>query len=200
MRAQLMVMSLLLCATPAAAQERTRAPDDSPVVRAGRGNIGMFFRFGGLATMGAESPSEDVAGFVFNQVGIKFALSERWMLPLHFGVGLNINDPSGTSGTNVDWGMMLGAAFEYHFRIWRRISPYVGAGLGLEFNDPRGGDNLRFAATMGPQMGIEFYWADHASLAAFYEFRLRILNQHDSYTQVSFQTAAGGGLTLTFYF
>jgi hypothetical protein len=160
----------------------------------------MFFSFGGLANMDAGSPSLDVAGFIFNQVGVKFALTQRWMLPVSFGLGLNVYEPDGPADRNVDWGMMLGVGFEYHFRIWRRISPFVGAGIGFEFNDPRDRDNLRFGASLGPRMGIEFYWADRASLSAHYEFRLQVVHMQESFTRVSLLTAAGGGLTLTFYF
>ncbi len=195
-----LVLTLLVAAPGVAAAQEQHVRDESPVVRAARGDVGMFFKFAGLATMGADNPAPDVAGFIYHQVGVKFALSRRWMLPVFFGVGVNVHSPEGPAGKDVDWGMMLGTGFEYHFRIWRRISPFFGATVAFEFNDPRGSGNFRFATGLGPQLGIEFFWADRSSLTAFYEMQLRIVRLEDAYTDVSLRTAAGGGLILTFYF
>jgi hypothetical protein len=200
MRVHALVLCSLLAAAPAGAQEHS-VRDDSPVVRASRGDIGMFFKFAGLATLGVDNPAPDVAGFIYHQVGLKFALTRRWMLPVFFGVGVNVHSgDNATLGKDVDWGLMLGTGFEYHFRIWRRISPFVGATIGFEFNDPRGSGNFRFATALGPQLGVEFFWADRSSLTAYYEMQLRVVRLQDAYTDVSLRTAAGGGLILTFYF
>ena len=202
MRSHLLIVALLLCTAAPVAADELQAPDSSPVVRAARGDIGMFFRFGGLANMTAAgaSTTQVTQNFFFSDAGVKFALTDRWMLPVYFGVGLNV-DATDNAGTNANWGMRLGGGFEYHFRIWRRISPFVGALLGFEFNKPSGDHQLRFATSMGPQLGIEFFWADRASLAAYYQFTMSIVrSEAAATTSVSFLTAAGGGLMLAFYF
>jgi hypothetical protein len=198
----LLLSSLVLASAPAAAQD-LHPVDSAPVVRAARGDIGMFFRFGGLANMtaaGANS-TQVTQNFLFSHAGVKFALTDRWMLPIYFGVGLNVGAQDSPGGTNVDWGMMFGGGFEYHFRIWRRISPFFGGTVGFEFNKPSGPNMLRFATSLGPQLGIEFFWADRASLAAYYQFIFSVVRaEATATTSVAFLTAAGGGLMLTFYF
>jgi hypothetical protein len=203
MRLHPMVLSLLLLApTPSAAQELVHKPDDSPVVRAAKGDIGMFFRFGGLASMlaGGAATTQLTQAFLFSEAGVKFALTDRWMLPIFFGLGLNVDSVDGGGQSATDFGLVVGGGFEYHFRMWRRISPFFGATMALSFTNPRSPDRFRFATSLGPELGIEFYWADRASLAAYYEVVISIARVQDTATQFAFQTAAGGGLMLTFYF
>jgi hypothetical protein len=100
--------------------------------------------------------------------------------------------------------MALGGGFEYHFRIWRRISPFLGASLGLYFEDPSGENNLRFGVDLGPNLGVEYYIADRLSLSAQYLLAIQILNaqsgQDISNTSFIFRTLAGGAMNLTYYF
>ncbi len=196
-----LLASTILTAAPALAQRgHDRILDDSPVVRAARGDVGMFFAFSGLATMGIGSTDASVGTLLIQGVGIKWALTDRWMLPVTFGAGLRIHDPSGPIDSQNDWGLVAGIGFEYHFRVWRRISPYVGAGVELGFNDPSGPSNFRFATSLGPTLGVEFFWGDRVSLAAHYDMRIRVTWAEDAFTELSMATQAGGGLTLTFYF
>ena len=193
----------------ALAQMGQRTPvDDHPVVRAAKGDIGMFFRFGGLANMTA-GPSEghNIGSLVIANAGVKFALTDRWMLPVFFGTGLRVvdyNTSGGTGSSRTDWGAYGGVGFEYHFRIWRRISPFVGASMDLGLTDPSGTHNVIFSMGLGPQLGVEFFWGDRVSLAALYEFKLRLTYQdqdaQSSLTSVEYATLAGGSLMLTFYF
>ncbi len=173
-----------------------------PVVRAKKGNMGMFFRFAGLGTMAVSGESNPAAAVLMNDIGIKFVFSETFMLPIFFGMGLNLNTPSeGDSSSN--WAMDLGAGMEYHFRMWRRFSPFMGGSLRFSFSDKTGEDNMYFAMALGPKLGIEYYIADRLSLSAAYMFMLQIAHQdHASVSTTTFQmsTLSGGSLTITGYF
>ena len=186
-------------AAPAAVPTANKA---MPAVRAKKGNMGMFFRFAGLGTMAVSGESSPSAAVLMNEVGIKIVFSETFMLPIFFGMGLNLNTPSeGDSSSN--WAMHLGAGMEYHFRIWRRFSPFLGGSLKFGFSDKTGEDNMYFAMSMGPTLGIEYYIADRLSLAAQYLFMIQIAHQDSSsITVTTFQmsTLSGGALTITGYF
>ncbi len=179
--------------------------DTSPVVRAAQGNLGLFFRFGGLATLTASGETQNTGKSLWtNQVGLKLVLSERFMIPIFFGFGIHGNTPAeGDSST--DWNLDLGGGFEYHFRIWRRFSPVISGVLKLGFSDASGGDNLNLHFSLGPAIGVEYYVADRLSLTAQYRFLLRLAYQDaekepNEVTSVQLVTQSGGSLTLTFYF
>ncbi len=192
---------------------------EAPVVRAAAGNMGMYFRFGGLATLTASGNTRNVGPVAFTQVGLKFVLSESWMVPLYFSTGIrldstenptNPSEPDSDEETN--WGLEVGSGFEYHFRIWRRISPFFGLNVGVGFEDPTGEDNLRFGVGLGPILGVEYYIADRVSLTAMYMVVIQIAHQEqaggmgpagpltNNVTTFSFSTMAGGALNLTYYF
>ena len=187
---------------------------DSPVVRANgeEGNMGLFFRFGGLATMTATGDSVDGNQSAINtQLGIKFVMSESIMLPLFFGMAITM-DKTGDGDPSNNFSMDLGAGLEYHFRIWRRLSPFFGAMLKLGFYDPTGEDNLAVRFHVGPTIGIEYYIADRVSLSAAYMLMISVVASavgtdntvldFDMKTDSGFDVAAssGGEMTLTFYF
>jgi hypothetical protein len=198
--------------------------DASPVVRAQAGNLGLFFRFGGLANLTASGNGRTVgggtsssAGVLLTQVGVKIVASEAWQFPIYFGTGLRlVNVSSGTplasnDHSNTDWGLDLGGGFEYHFRIWRRISPFLGLGLGVGISDPSGDSNTAFGVGLGPSLGVEYYIGDRVSLSALYQFVVQVAYQKvstgssitsvsSSLTQFAFQTLAGGAMNLTYYF
>jgi hypothetical protein len=204
---------------PGAAPAR---PDDSPVVRATGGNLGLLFRFGGLANLFATGNSRTIAAgtsgteaLILTQVGMKIVLSERWMVPVYFGSSVRVVNPDEGSTTGVDldrtdWGIDFGAGFEYHFRIWRRISPFIGFNLGIGITDPSGGDNSNYGVGFGPSLGVEYYIGDRVSLAALYQLVLNVSYLEvrssassggvSSVTGFGFQTLAGGSLYLTYYF
>jgi hypothetical protein len=188
-----------------------------PVVRAAAGDLGIAFRFGGLATLDASGNSRAVgqSAVVLTQVGLKVVLNERWMLPLYFGTGVRVNSVSasaytGASATTTDAGLDIGAGVEHHFRIWRRISPFAGASIGLTYSNPSGSSNDIIGFGAGAFLGIEYYIADRVSLAGQYMVAFQIAHQSGSSslsdtptaaaTSFAFQTLAGGALTLTCYF
>jgi hypothetical protein len=187
---------------PAPANPGPHGGEEMPAVRAEAGNIGMYFRFGGLASLAHSNNTRTIGPLVFTQVGMKFVFSETWMLPVYFGTGLRVDSPDeGDSATN--WGIDLGAGFEYHFRIWRRISPFLGVSLGINMEDPTMEDNLRFGFGVGPSLGVEYYIADRLSVTAMYMFVIQLNYQDDpanSVTTFSMQTLAGGALNITYYF
>jgi hypothetical protein len=185
------------------------AGDLSPVVRAHAGNVGLFFRFGGLATLQASGNARAVApGFLLTQVGAKFVKNEHWIFPVYFGTALRLQSASpaaGASSTSGDVGLEAGGGLEYHFRIWRRISPFLGFTGGLAYLNPSGSDDWTIGFGFGPGLGVEYYIADRVSLTAQYMAVLQIASQKlgaagGSLTQVVFQTLAGGALNLTCYF
>jgi len=205
-----LLANLLLFTGPALAQDEPRAyhnaraaaDADSPVVRATGGNIGMYFQFGGLAALLHSNTPRNIGNvLIFERVGLKFAFSEKLMLPVWFGTGLRVNSPNraDSSGT---WGIDLGAGLEYHFRIWRRISPFIGGAFGINVADPSGSTNAHVGIGLGPVMGIEYYIGDRLSLTAQYMFVIGIEYQDapDAVTSFSFQTRAGGALNITYYF
>ena len=204
-------------------KKATTTDDDSPVVRANgeEGNMGLFFRFGGMATMTATGDSEDGknggnTAAMNAQIGLKFVMSESIMVPLFFGMSLrstsvavkNADDPD----TTYNFSMDLGVGVEYHFRIWRRLSPFCGALLKLGFYEPTGEDNLGIRFRVGPTIGVEYYIADRVSLAVAYMLLLSVAaspvgadsttTNFDMTTKDGYEASAesGGDLTLTFYF
>ena len=187
----------------AAANPGGANPIAGPVVRAEGGNIGMYFLFGGLAGLTHSNVERNIGALLFNRVGVKFAFSEKWMLPIWFGTGLRVDsvDAPGVDATT-DWGIDLGVGFEYHFRIWRRISPFFGAGLGFDIQDQTGSDNIRFGMGLGPTLGVEYYIGDRLSLSALYMFVIQLVYQDSAAatTTFGFSTLAGGAVTITYYF
>ena len=174
------------------------------MVRAMSGDIGMYFRFGGLAPLTHTNNQRTIGALVFNQIGVKFVFSEQLMLPVWFGTGIRVDNPSGSEASS-DWGIEMGVALEYHFRIWRRISPFVGGSFGLDFQDPSNDDNSRFGMGLGPIAGIEYYIADRVSLTAMYMFLIQIALQDAPIpgadtTIFGISTLAGGALNITYYF
>lgn len=196
--------------TPAPSSSQAEDPNE-PVVRAHAGDWGMTFRFGGLGTLfatGNTRPS-DVTGrsgtnVLLTQVGLKKVIDETWMIPIYFGAGMRrlaLDDVADISrDAETDWGFDVGAALEYHFRIWRRISPYIGLNLGLGYSNPSGDDNARFGVGLGPIVGVEYYVFDHVSLQASYMMNLQIERVFGAGTTTQLATQAGGALNLTFYF
>jgi len=185
---------------------------DGPVVRAEAGNMGMYFRFGGLASLTHSNNSRTVSGtqggsLVFSQVGVKFVFSERLMLPIWFGTGLRVDspdtDPPGSpEGPYNNWGIDLGVGLEYHFRIWRRLSPFIGGSFGFNVQDPTNSDNVTVGVGLGPIMGMEYYIGDRVSLTAMYMFVIQIAFQDSANSTTTFgmSTLAGGALNITYYF
>ncbi len=198
---------------------------DSPVVRANgeEGNMGLFFRFGGLATMTATGDQQKANATTLNtQLGLKFVMSESIMIPLFFGMGIAMNKTGADDSTSTGFSMDLGTGVEYHFRIWRRLSPFFGAIMKLGFYDalsstsadPKA-DDLSIHFHIGPTIGVEYYIADRVSLAAAYMLMISLTAKNvnsdaDSDPAITFDMTtkdgldvaakSGGYLTLCFYF
>jgi hypothetical protein len=176
----------------------------SPVVRAQAKNWGMFFAFGGMATMTVTNPGYNPtnAAAVFHRVGVKIVLSEKFHIPFHFGTGLLLAKPDNVDAATT-WGLDFGAGIQYYFRIWRRIAPYIGAGLIVGLSDPVGADNISFQLGLGPELGVEYYIGDRVSLSAAYQFGLLFgtTKAGNNNTFIfGFGTQSLGLLRLTFYF
>ena len=199
---------------PALAAAPALAPDGSPVVRAVAGNLGFFFKLGGLATLDHSNTTRNVNALGFTQVGLKFVVSEKLMVPVYFGTGLQHSSAETCSGvgpcntaTSTDMGIEAGAGLEYHFRIWRRISPFVGAGLGIGYVNPSGAANWNLGVGIAPYLGVEYYLGDRLSLTAEYMLTFEIgyqksgvVGAETSTTTFAYRTLAGGALVVTYYF
>jgi hypothetical protein len=201
---------LALGAGPAAAQSPPAPTGGDPVVRAEAGNMGMYFRFGGLATLTHSNNTRTVGPLVFTQVGMKFVFSERLMLPVWFGTGLRVDSPDDDNpATNeesaTNWGIDLGVGIEYHFRIWRRISPFVGGSFGFDIEDPTQDDNVVLGVGLGPVLGVEYYIGDRVSVTGMYMFTIQFRHQDaptgtNAVTTFGLSTLAGGAVNITYYF
>ena len=202
----------LLFAAGSAAQAQGAAPADpnNPVVRGVGGNWGMQFSFGGLGTMAATNQAIGVGTFAFTQAGMRMMLNDQVVIPLFFGFGARIISPEGQD-SNSDIGFLLGGGLEYHFRIWRRISPFVGGNLTLAYTNPTGDNNWTFAVQLAPTLGIEYFWGDRVSFIAQYFLSFNFVIQDQAFTflsgthtqnsNVAGGTLAGGGqLSMVFYF
>jgi hypothetical protein len=199
------------------AAQPAQPPDISPVVRAQAGNMGFFFNFAGLATLTTSGPKEStvvqgaaatppvpaVSAYIFSNIGLKIVVSEKLIVPLQFGTAIRVTKYSGGGNDPLtDWGLSLGGGIEYHFRIWRRISPFVGGGLSFTFLDPTGSSNFDFSFSLIPTVGVEYYIGDRVSLAALYQFHIRLgwTDGASARTIFSATTLAGGAMVLTYYF
>jgi hypothetical protein len=183
---------------PAQAHASSKDPE-RPAVRAEEGDWGMFFRFGGLATLIATNNTRNVGPLAETQVGMKYVFSEHWMMPFFAGFGYRNNSVE-NGPTDNEKAADVGAGVEYHFRIWRRISPFVGGQVGLGIADPNGAHQFKFGIGFGPVLGVEFYVADRVSLAAQYLLTFQVETQNQDHTAFQLSTLAGGALNLTFYF
>jgi hypothetical protein len=200
---------------------RTRAQADgtlpagskgSPVVRAAAGNWGMFFRFGGLASLDHGSNTRSVDGLLLTQVGFRYVVSEKLIVPVYFSLGIRVinppDDPFMPENDDKSWGMEIGSGIEYHFRIWRRISPFIAFNLGLGVSEPNGDSNTAFGIGFGPAMGVEYYIADRVSITVQYMMALQIeiqqvpvgMDETDNWRTVQFNTMAGGAINIAYYF
>lgn len=198
--------------TPTTTPARATTPKlskASPVVRAVAGNWGMFFRFGGLATLEHAGNTRNVDGLLLSQVGFRYVASEKLIIPLYFSLGvLLVKPPDGSGPDYRSWGLELGSGIEYHFRIWRRISPFIAFNLGFGVSEPNGGSNTAFGIGFGPAMGVEYYIADRVSITVQYMMTLQIAIQQtpgamdstDKVQTVQFNTMAGGAINIAYYF
>lgn len=198
----LAVAAAILGATPALAAPAGPPPAaSSPVERPIQGDLGMSFVFGGLAPLSvAGLVQHTVNRLFFTEVGIRYMIGDKWMLPFSFGAGLWSLSPSGGDSQN-DLGLSFSVGFIRYFRIWRRIAPYFGAKLHIHYVDPTGGQNYLVQFALGPQLGIEYFIADRVSLNMEYSL-LFGLNSEDNQTSIGLQTivSMGGQMGLNFYF
>ncbi len=190
-------------APTAATPSASAAPSnpEKPVERVESGLWGFAWRFGGLATMAATGNAQTAGQVTISQIAVKYVPSESLRVYFAVGTGIQVRAPDG-GDANADWGMNLGGGFEYHFRIWRRISPFLGAGLFIGMNDPAGGDNWNFGLQLGPQIGVEYFIGDRVSVQALYNLALMFNFAGNPAQQFAFTFATGSGglLGLTTYF
>jgi hypothetical protein len=174
--------------------------EDKKVVRALDGNWGMAFTFGGLATMTAGNRTDAVGGLLVTQVSMRAVMSEKLIFPMFVGFGARVLKPDNTDASS-DVGFRVGGGIEYHFRIWRRISPFVGGNIAISLAEPSGDSNWIFGLELMPTLGIEYYVFDRVSLIAQYFFAIQFQFTDNVFTFTNgTQTQAGGALSLVFYF
>jgi hypothetical protein len=180
----------------------TELPDTKPVVRAGPGNWGMTFIFGGLAPLSVAGLGNQALadGLIFTEIGVR-RVFERVVVPFSFGAGVTHRQTAGASKPTVSAGLSASVAVLKGFRVWRRIAPYFGGFLHTHYVDAAGPNNWLVNVSVGPILGIEYYLGDRVSL-----YGQGIVGIGPSFGKDTVQwvartaIAAGGQLGLTFYF
>jgi outer membrane protein W len=171
------------------------------VVRAQAGNWGFNFIFGGLATLGIAGPYTHTANRAFlTEVGAKYFVTDRLAVPFSIGLGVLGRKPDVGDIEN-DFGISATAGIQYYFRVWRRIAPFVGAKLHIDYTEPVGPSNYSVRVIFGPAVGVEYYVADRVSLQLEYN-ALVGFDIRDGFADIGFQTVVsmGGLVGLNFYF
>jgi len=173
-----------------------------PVVRAGPGNWGMTFIFGGLAPLSVAGLGDQSLGdgLMFTEIGVR-RVFKRVVVPFSFGAGVSQRQSTGATKPTVSAGLSASVAVLKGFRVWRRIAPYFGGFLHTHYVDAAGPNNWLVNISVGPILGIEYYLGDRVSL-----YGQGIVGVGPSLSKTSIQwvahtaIAAGGQLGLTFYF
>ncbi len=187
--------------------------DIPPVVRPIPGNWGMTFSFGGLAPLSVGGLNTlSVNNLLFTEIGVRAVLSQI-VIPFSFGFGTAVNTPSG-AGTTADFGISMSGGVLKGFRVWRRIAPYFGGAVHLQYTNDSAANNYLFNLSLGPLLGIEFFIADRVSLFMQGLFAVGLDFSNGSplvsplppgtvqTTTFTMQTVISGGgqMGLTFYF
>jgi hypothetical protein len=170
------------------------------VRRAGEGDWGMQFTFGGLAPLSiAGIRDHGVNRLLMTELGFR-RVTENFIIPFSIGAGVFHHNPEEGNAQN-DAGLAASVGILKPFRVWRRISPYAGGMLHLHYLDPTGDNNWLVNFSIGPVIGTEFYIGDRVSLLFQGQFDVGA-NVFDGLTQVRAATsiAAGGQTGLVFYF
>ena len=161
----------------------------------------MQFTFGGLAPMSVAGIDDfTVDRLLFSELGVRRALPRGWAIPFSVGIGVFHQDPAqGEDETDV--GLSASVGFRRSFRVWRRIAPYFGADLRVTYLDPAGTNDWLVGLSLGPNLGIEYFFADRASLLLQGDISVN-LNIYDGLVQVrtATQVSGGGQMGLVFYF
>ncbi|MBI4817952.1 MAG: hypothetical protein HY791_16950 [Deltaproteobacteria bacterium] len=186
---------ILIVAEPAFAE----LPFDG-VRRAEEDDIGLFFRFGGLATLDASGNTRRLSDFLVQHVGLRFVLSDDEVMPVFFGTGARVIVPDSARNETIDVGLEAGLGYEYHFRVWNRISPFVGLTAGIGALAPSDEDEILLGMGLGPTLGVEYYVADKVSLSAEYSLSFQLDFSPEAFTAFAVSTRSGGALDLCFYF
>ncbi len=179
-----------------------KPPDTKPVVRAGPGDWGMTFIFGGFAplSVGGLGDLPLAEGLVFTEIGVR-RVFKRVVVPFSFGAGVSQVRKAGEAKPTISAGVSASVAVLRGFRVWRRIAPYFGGFLHTHYIDAAGPDNWLVNVSVGPILGIEYYLGDRVSL-----YGQGVVGIGPNIGKSSIQwvaraaLAAGGQLGLTFYF
>ena len=185
------------------ARTRRDDDDDGPVARFEPGQWGMQFTFGGLAPMSVAGLRDfGVNRLLFTELGFRRVLSERWVLPFSIGAGVFHHNPdAGAGDSQNDVGLAASVGVQRYFRVWRRIAPYAGGRIRLDYSEPNGRANWRFGVGFGPSLGIEYFVGDRVSLSMQGEALVGIYTFAGLLqVELATQLTAGGQMGLTFYF
>jgi hypothetical protein len=182
------------------AEDEEEGPPERKVITREKGDFGMTFVFGGLAPMSIAGINDyTVNRLLFSELGFR-AVLDRIVIPFSVGAGFFSHRPSeGTDRGDVGVGATVAVLAD--FRRGKRIIPHAGGELHMHYVDPSGRSNYLFNFSIGPVIGIEYFFANHVSLLLQGKLNVGI-NVLDGLTQVDFGTiiAAGGQMGLSFYF
>ena len=189
-------------APPPVADDSSDPPDTRPVVRAGPGNWGMTFIFGGLSPISVAGLGDQqlADGVIFTEIGVR-RVFKRVVVPFSIGAGMTSRQNAGDLKPTISAGVSASVAVLRGFRVWRRIAPYYGGFVHTHYVDAAGPDNWLVNVSIGPILGIEYYLGDRVSL-----YGQGIVGIGPDIRKSSVQwaaratLAAGGQLGPTFYF
>lgn len=184
------------------ANATSNPPDTRPVVRAGPGNWGMTFIFGGLSPISVAGLGDLplANGLIFTEIGVR-RVFKRVVVPFSFGAGVTRQQSTTGLKPAISAGVSASVAVLKGFRVWRRIAPYYGGFLHTHYVDSAGPDNWLVNLTIGPILGIEYYLGDRVSLYGQGIVGIGPTFGKDTIEFVARASlAAGGQLGLTFYF
>lgn len=172
--------------------------EERGVVVATDGDLGLSFRFGGLANLAFDGNTRVVQNFPITQVGLKIVSSRSFHIPLAFGLSYrDITSGGGRDDSVV--GLDFTAGAQWYFRMWERIAPFAGVTVGIGYTDIAGDALIGFG--IGPVLGVEYYVADRVSLGAQYAFTFQVAHlADDDDTLLTLSTSAGGQAFITLYF
>ena len=189
-------------APPPAPADPSNPPDTRPVVRAGPGNWGMTFIFGGLSPISVAGLGDQqlADGVIFTEIGVR-RVFKRVVVPFSIGAGVTSRQNAGDLKPTIAAGVSASVAVLRGFRVWRRIAPYYGGFVHTHYVDAAGPDNWLVNVSIGPILGIEYYLGDRVSLYGQGIVGIGPDIRKNSVLWGARATlAAGGQLGLTFYF
>ncbi len=175
--------------------------DDDEIEGFAKGLWAMRFIFGGLAPLNVGGLSNNnVNRLTFTEMGFRRVVGEQVAIDFSVGAGVFHHNPDEGDSQN-DVGLATSYGIQRWFKVRKRIAPFVGGRLRLNYAEPDGRANWQVGVGFGPMMGIEYFVGNRLSLTMQGEAQLGF-NVFRGLLQVQAATmiTAGGQTGLAFYF